>query len=476
MQSTGRLHPSALFRIVTAIALLGLLLSACSPQKPMIPTATLSAIASATPELATATPTQMADALGVDLAELQGLQIHFMHPWMGSTRDELFRMVDEFNQNNEWGVFVIMDAAGSSGQLEQKAWLGLRNGDAVNVIAAPVNLLRALEEKSGAVADLNKYINSNPYAMTSEQVEDFDSSFWAGNQVDGKQLGIPAQETAAVLFYNSTWARELGFSAVPVTPEELQEQVCAANRSMREDKDTSNDGLGGLLVRYDAATMYAWLMSFNANPLRQGEFLFNSPEAATAFEFLVTLKNNSCAWSGKTAEPYEYFATRKALVYSGQMQDISSQFAATNRAGSKDDWQILPYPGVERPVTAVSGLSYGILSKDAASDLAAWLFLRWLSAPGNQSRLGVTFGTLPLGKQSGALLHASSALNPQWFNFIDSENEYFLEPSAADWIVVKPILEDAGWQLFNSGMKVEEIPLILKQMDDLAVELSERYP
>ncbi len=476
MNIIGSPRSSSFHRILTVVILLGLLLAACTPQKPPRTTPTTVRLPSATPILPAATPTLLPEPLGANPAELEGLQIHFMHPWMGSTQAELFRMVDEFNQNNPWGVFVIMDPAGSSGQLEQKAWLGLQNGDAANVIVAPVALLSALDEKSTAVVDLDKYINSSGYAMTREQVEDFESTFWADNLVDSKRLGIPAQATAAVLFYNSTWAKELGFKSVPQTPEELQAQVCAANQSMRLDNDTSNDGLGGLLVSHDSSTMYAWMMSFNADLASQGKFKFNSPEATSAFEFLMDLKENSCAWTGKTAQPYDYFATRKALVYSGQVQDMSSQFAANNRSGSKDEWQILPYPGVGKTVTAVTGLSYGILQKDAASDLAAWLFIRWLSEPARQARLGVTFGTLPVGKQSGALLHASSALAPQWFGFVDSLSNYSSEPNVADWIVIKPILEDAGWQLFNSGIKAEDIPVILKQMDDLAAELSERYP
>ena len=50
------------------------------------------------------------------------------------------------------------------------------------------------------------------------------------------------------------------------------------------------------------------------------------------------------------------------------------------------------------------------------------------------------------------------------------------EPAIADWTVLKPILEDAGWQLFKTDLKVEQVPYVLFQMDDLVKELSERYP
>jgi hypothetical protein len=46
----------------------------------------------------------------------------------------------------------------------------------------------------------------------------------------------------------------------------------------------------------------------------------------------------------------------------------------------------------------------------------------------------------------------------------------------ADWQVIAPVLEDAHWQLWMGGTKEDEITGLLAQMDDLAVELAERYP
>ncbi|PIZ25991.1 MAG: ABC transporter substrate-binding protein, partial [Chloroflexi bacterium CG_4_10_14_0_8_um_filter_57_5] len=42
--------------------------------------------------------------------------------------------------------------------------------------------------------------------------------------VNGQRLGAPAQRSARFLFYNQTWARELGFSAPPATADEFRQQ------------------------------------------------------------------------------------------------------------------------------------------------------------------------------------------------------------------------------------------------------------
>ncbi len=421
-------------------------------------------------------PTPTEQTHGVDLGDLEGLQIHFMHPWAGSTQAVLFEMVDQFNQFNEWGIHVIMNPAGSASQLEQKVWQGIQNQDAPNVIVAPGDLLLAIDEEKDLVVDLNQYVNSGNLGMSAEAINDFDQRFWTEDLVSGKRYGIPAQRTAAVLIYNLTWAQELGFSSLPTTPTEFKEQVCAANQSKRKDGDPTDDGIGGMLISHESASLLSWMQGFDARIHESGVFSFNSPESQAAFQFLLELKNDSCAWSGKTPQPYEYFASRKTLVYSGEMQDLLMQFAANQRLGSKDEWAAIPYPSTEKQTVMTTGSSYGILASSPEHDLAAWLFIRWLSEPAQQARLLQTFITLPLGEEVLPSIKLSSAVPPIWWGFVEGQYDYASLPPAADWAVIKPVLEDAAWQLFKTEIKPEQVSAILKQVDELVIELSERYP
>jgi hypothetical protein len=38
------------------------------------------------------------------------------------------------------------------------------------------------------------------------------------------------------------------------------------------------------------------------------------------------------------------------------------------------------------------------------------------------------------------------------------------------------VLEDAGWQLLKAGIKADQIPLLLNDLDAIILELAERHP
>jgi hypothetical protein len=68
------------------------------------------------------------------------------------------------------------------------------------------------------------------------------------------------------------------------------------------------------------------------------------------------------------------------------------------------------------------------------------------------------------------------AEHPHWLQIVNSLTRFTTPPVNADWQVIAPVLEDAHWQLWMGGTKEDEITGLLAQMDDLAVELAERYP
>ncbi len=422
------------------------------------------------------TPTPNKSTITANIKSLDGIQIHFLQPWSGEMQDELYAMVDQFNQTNEWGVFVIMDSPGSAGAATQMLWDEIGKENTPNVVAAPISLLLAIDEKKELVADLEPYITLQKYGLEKALRDDFSALFWNEDNTDGKQYGIPAQRSATVMVYNSTWAKELGFDRAPSTPEEFQQQVCAANAAMRKDADVTNDGLGGWIINTSPAVLLNWLDAFGDEIGGSRGVQFNTPETKEAFTYLFALSRKACAWTGKTSQPYEYFSQRKTLVYAGQLQDVQKQARIMQIADAKDEWKVIPLPGVDSHPVVTSGFSYAILKVDSSKDLAAWLFIRWLSDPIQQARLLKASGTLPLGTQVMSQMADYSTTHPQWKQAVETLTEPVILPKMADWEVISPVLEDAGWQLFNSETKEDQIPAVIEQMDELVKELSERYP
>lgn len=457
------------------ILLIGSLLAGCgktSPtEEPPVPSPTPGS--SPTPVPPTNTPMP---EITVEASALNGLQIHFLHPWSGDLQTEIDRMIDEFNQSNEWGIHVIADAPGSAGEVAASLDEGRGGEDQTNLVAAPIDELLKLNRNQKVVVDLNPYLYSQKWGLTDQQISDFMPTFWLQDEVDGYRYAVPAQRTAAVLIYNQTWAQELGFSQAPSTPEEFQAQVCAANQAMKKDNDTSNDGLGGWIISTDGLTGWSWLRAFNTPVYQNGTYLFNSPAAEETFTYEHQLLSEGCAWISRVTTPYAYFSTRRVLAYSGYLQDLLPQAQSLTQSGSADQWQIIPYPSTRSTGVIAEGSSYAVLASTPEKQLAGWLFIRWMSTPEHQARIVSKSSTLPLSAGVLPLLTDFRNTIPQWNVVINLLPDLQTPPVDANWSYASTILEDAAWQLYKSDLKVEQIPDLLAQMDAMLQEMIERQP
>lgn len=451
--------------------------AACVPQPAASPPDSTPVNSSPTPLSPTTTPepTSNGPEFGVSLSELDELQIQFLHPWTGEMQDELVKMVDEFNQSNAWGIHVIMSAPGSAAMVGSKTWEGIANKQPPNVIAASPGFMLTVDEKSGLVQDLNPYVSSPAYGFSAQETTDLFGQYWNEDTTRGKRFGLPAQRSALYLIYNVTWAKELGFSTVPSTQDEFRTQVNAANALFRKNNDPVDDGLGGWLINTETATMLSWLLSFGVEPLNDGDFQFSGKAGEEAFKFLLDLKADSSAWVGKPSKDVEYFTNRQALVITAWLQDLGEIDAAIKRSNSTDEWSVIPFPGASQQTLVTAGISYAILHHTPAEDLAAWLFIRWLTGPEQQTRLLRTNPTLPLSAKALELAGYFEGL-PQWTTAVNMRDYFVPQPLSADWQVVGTVLEDAGWQLLKTELTEDQIAPLLAELDDLSAELAEQHP
>ena len=102
--------------------------------------------------------------------------------------------------------------------------------------------------------------------------------------INGRRLGIPAQRTAYVLFYNQTWANELGLSNPPRTPQEFKRQSCAAATANQQDED-----IGGWILDTSYPSILNWLSVFDPqiiSQLQKGQYSFTSNQGEKTFLYL----------------------------------------------------------------------------------------------------------------------------------------------------------------------------------------------
>ncbi len=452
--------------------------SACQAER-VSPTPTTSI--QPTPVINTATPqptptiVSNLDPIEVDAETLDGTQVSFWHPWSGATLQVINDLTYEFNINNIWGVEVTLAPQGSPRHLREKIEDNLTTSNLPNVIAAPVDDLRELHTEKDILVPLQNYIQQPGWGLSGEEIASYVPDFWQQETFDGSQVGIPAIRSTDLLFYNHTWAREMGFESPPRTPQEFNEQVCSAAKFNPDDED-----IGGYILDSRHTAILNWLNVFDStitDRLSSADYTFDKPSVKQAVTFLRKMVDAGCAWRSRLPLPYEYFANRQALVYSGDMQDILEQTRADKKFNNQDEWSIIPFPSNEdKQSLIVNGLSYAMLNSSPEEQLASWLFMRWLTLPQNHARLVQASGTLPVTTREMEFLGSFSQQNPNWEKFVNSLPELKSDPTAPGWRTVRMILSDAVWQSLQYYTEPSQIPILMLQLDAMIKEVLSYQP
>jgi multiple sugar transport system substrate-binding protein len=471
------LHLSRSTLLVSFLAA-ALLLAGCGSLEPQSPTGT----PEGTPPppkatfLATNTPhilpsPDQANQYKPYLSELEGVRLELWHPFSGKMAGLLSDLANEFSRENEWGIRAEVITKGGGSQLTEAMDQPGDGGLPQVVLAASAHLNGWMQ--SGRLADLNEYLELAELGMDADLLQGYNPAFWQQDQFAGSQAGIPALRTAYGLFYNQSWAEELGFTRPPATPDEFQEQACAAALDSNRSKFLEKRGTGGWLVDLSPETALSWFQAFDGQVLPESEtqsFRFNQDKAKDALEFLNEMQAGGCLWIGLRADTTAYFSDRYALFASGSLQDLSAQQKRTLDHESEDDWLFIPYPEISgQPFIYAEGYSYGLLKADPKTQLAGWLFIRWLNLPENQARIAELFPSLPVNTAWKAQTVDDRANFP-WTQILPLEKQEVLPaPWQPSWIIARRPVEDAFWQVFNLA-EVEQLNDILPELDALIRE------
>jgi ABC-type glycerol-3-phosphate transport system substrate-binding protein len=415
--------------------------------------------------------------LSVIPGELNGIEINFWHPWTGQTASASVDLVNEFNRSNEWGIKVKVASYYSAGALYEAVTSGLEQQPVSlpDVIAAPEDQLAIWYSEKERLLSLDDYIAQPGIGLSKQEIDNFYPVFWKQNQWDSHQVGIPALRSANVVFYNQTWAKELGFQEPPKTPAEFKKQACAAAVSNNGAKIIDKYGTGGWLVDSDGLTVLSWLDAFDSHPIAANnsqEYAFDSKEGQAAFSFLRGMLDDGCAWLKRMQTPDVFFTNRLALFYSGTLQDMPVQQRLNGLAKSEDSWIVITYPREDGTgVIFSNGYSLALFRQaDQQSptadqykkQMAGWLFVRWFSQSANIVRLTEKLPSLPVSTAVEALLNEKQNQFP-WNSILPLVKSIHPAPATASWRHVRRFVEDAGWQVFQ--LPADQVNTILPQLD-----------
>jgi len=454
-------------RLLSLFSLL-LLLAACTPvtSTATSPDSSPAAHATFTPAV---TPAPVS-TLGVDAADLQGVVIKAWHPWFGMEASLFETQVADFNSGNEWGITVLSVSQLNYTELFETVSTSLAAPDKPDlVIGLPEHALY-WDGQSGVV-DLSPYVADPLWGMSAGEVADFPAVFWEQDLQGERRLGMPAQRTARLIYYNATWARSLGFSAPPDTAEEFREQACAAHATFLANADEKDDALGGWLVDTNPMTALAWMLAFGGGPSEGEGYRFLTPENIEAFRFVKTLSEQGCAFRLTETSPVDAFANRQALFITSGIEDIPALSRTLLTQSSSDDWTLIPFPGSGDPSMAVYGSSYIVMPSDDVRQLATWLFVRWMLSPENQARWVSSTGMFPLRTSTLDLVADYAASHPQWVEAVKLLPFAQGTPRLASWRKIKLVLGDGFEFMFRIDTPVGQVATLLADMDKAVQDL-----
>ena len=457
------------------LLLLSLFFSACQPVTPADSQTATPVTGLTEAPSATVMPAITAGNFIVPREALKGVGVRVWHPYFGSEASLFESQVAQFNKENEWGIVVTAVGKGNFNELflQTDAALTVTNYPHV-IVALPEHALRWRAK----VVDLSPYISDSDYGIPALDRSDFSNAVWTQDEVDGTRYGVPFQRTARFLLYNQTWARELGFDSAPATPSEFEQQSCAAHQALRADADTGNDSLGGWLVDDDAMTALSWMLAFGGGAQNGQSYRFLTPENIAAFRFLKIMQQNGCAFvPSAEVSKHERFASRQALFSTVSLEELPGQSRAFFAKAGRDEWTVLAFPGEKQSALVVYGSSLVMFQSDDVTQLASWLFMRWMLSPESQARWVRSMGLLPLRSATMDLLADYSRDHPQWAAATNLLPGAATPPKLASWRVVRVMLGDGFGDMFDTirhpDLTDGQVPLILRQMDVIAQELNQ---
>lgn len=440
--------------------------------KPGDPQQTAAAPTASRPAL---TPTS---SLDVQPSALRGQQVQFWHPWAGEPARVLESRVAEFNRSNAWGITASVTAYQGLGALEDAVGAAWLSGSPPNLLAAYTYQAQRWDVGGSTLVDLQSYIADPEWGLSETDVTDFYPSFWEadlvtlpGEQISQvKRLGLPLHRMAVVIFYNRTWAEELGFSNPPVSSAGLYIQACAAAKANATDADPQNNTTGGWLLTPQPGVLLGWVGAFGGQVSRLDGlgYQLDTPQAEQAVQFIKVLQEDGCAWAPGTDDPAAAFAARRALFYAASLSDLPALQQAFDQAGSQDEWTALPFPSNNNtPVMVTYGPSLSIVHATSAQDLAAWELLKWLLTPASQAQWAQSGSYLPVRAAARTYLSGSAAPGDPWVSALNLLPYAIPEPSYTSWPVVRRLFGDALQALYDPLLTAEDVPDFLSDLDAL---------
>ncbi len=476
-----KLTPYSLLTSLLA-CLLGLVVPACSgltqstrdlaqtsTVAQTIPPATLTAIS----ELAAPSRTPDPNPLGVRWSDLDGQELEFWYIWdLDEPGVGMNDIVDRFNRENEWGITVIPHDQGLVLDPLSSVESAFEEGNLPHIMIGESSVVAGWYQ-SGLIVDLNPYLEDPLVGMSEEDLGAFYAGVFTDFTLDGSvRPGMPFSQSIQVIYYNKSWAEEMEFKSNPRNSEELRDQSCSIS---------GMDDSVGLVLSPQSASILSFIYAYQGDPVfsPDGEYDFSSRRIREFAGDWRDLSQDGCgqlifAYPNPMAieGEYERFNQRQALMIMGSSLMQKHIQIEQTQIGKQDLWRMLPYVGPDGTKAVISEVqSVFIFDSKPETELASWLFLKYLLSPEVQAEWSQYSEYYPTRKDSNIFLREFREENPAWESGLYLLGYGRSAPLHPSWEIVKLAVEDA----FEEILADPDIDLKdqLDALDLIAAELLE---
>lgn len=442
-----------LFAVLSLIMVFALLISACTPkvETPAVEETeeVVAPVEETTEETTTEETTEETVEETVEASIWDGVtpakNIVFWHQHTGEAREAAMqKIVDGFNETNEYGITLTAEYAGGYGDIYTKMLAILNTPDVPDIVVGYQNQI-ATYQLADSFFDMNTVINDPVYGMPQEDQDDFIPAFFEqdvyplyGNQ----RLGLAPNRSMEVMYYNLDWLKELGYDAPPTTVEEFREMTCKAAQT--PFSGAKAEGSMGYQLSVDTSRFASWTYAFGGDIYdpTTNQYTLNSPAAVEAFKFLQGLFADGCARlvSEKYGDQSD-FGNGTLLFTVGSSSGLPYYDKAVAE-GAAFEWSVaaLPTNGGE-PKQDIYGASVSIPKSTPERELAAWIFLKYYTSPEVQKLWAEASGYFPVRQSVADMMADYMAANPTYKTAWDLLKYGAFEPAVPGYDFVRDEIE-----------------------------------
>lgn len=399
-----------------------------------------------------------------------GATVEFWHQHSGAREEELLKIVDEFNEMNEYGITINASNQGGYGDIFQKMNLGLTaGGDELPQLVVAYQNQAATYQLVDGLIDINPLLHSPTWGISDEDFADFFAGFVNSDinpTFDNQLLGFPPNRSMEVMYYNIDWLAEMAeagvisFDGPPTTPEQFQEAACAAvdNPFSGATGDVSTSV--GYQLSFDASRFASFTFAFGGDVFdyEADQYTYNSPAAVEAITFLQTLFAEGCARGVEESfADQTNFGAGVTLFTVGSSSGLPFYVSAVED-GAGFDWSVAAIPHTtEDPVQNIYGASVSIPKSTPEQEVAAWLFVKYYTSPEIQARWAEASNYFPVRASVADELTDYFDANPAYATAFGLLQYGVAEPPVAGYDFVRDMIEEVMAEIVDSpDMNVQE--------------------